>query len=94
MRISSEQIDLLKERLNYLDADACLYLFGSRVDDNKKGGDIDLLIKSKKLGRAEIRKLRMAFFERFGDQKMDILVDDGKKTNAFIEKIQQDAIEL
>ena len=53
-----------------------------------------LLIKSTTLGRAEIRQLRIAFFERFGDQKMDILVDDGKKTDAFIEKIQQDAIEL
>ena len=94
MRISSAQVELLKKILSGLDANASLYLFGSRIDDKKKGGDIDLLIKSNKLKKADIRKLRIAFFEHFGEQKMDILLDNGKKVSAFIKKIQQYAIEL
>ena len=71
MRLSEEQINVLKDSLKRLDALAKLYLFGSRLDDSKKGGDIDLLIKSKKLNRADIRKLRMDFYRHFGEQKMD-----------------------
>jgi predicted nucleotidyltransferase len=48
MRISHEDVTLIKDVIfKYID-DATVILFGSRVDDNKKGGDIDLLIKTKK----------------------------------------------
>jgi len=94
MRLSNEQIQVLKKTLSRLDSDARLYLFGSRVDDHKKGGDIDLLIESKKMTQADIRRLRLDFFAQFGEQKVDVLLDDGKKAHPFIKKIQQHAIEL
>ncbi len=50
MRISNEEINVLKSKLAELSCDAKLYLFGSRLDDDKKGGDIDLLVLSDKLG--------------------------------------------
>jgi uncharacterized protein len=54
-----------------------VYLFGSRVDDLKKGGDIDLFIKGadeysirrKVLFLAELKK-------RIGDQKIDVVFDN------------------
>jgi predicted nucleotidyltransferase len=94
MRLSQEQINVLKDGLKQLDAMARVYLFGSRVDDSKKGGDIDLLIKSEKLSRADIRKLRMDFYRHFGEQKIDVLLDDGKQSDAFFAKIREKAIEL
>ena len=94
MRLSEEQINVLKDSLKRLDALAKLYLFGSRLDDSKKGGDIDLLIKSKKLNRADIRKLRMDFYRHFGEQKMDVILDDGKRNDAFLAAIREKAIEL
>ncbi len=94
MRIEKEQIALLKKALYDLDKTARLYLFGSRVDNTKKGGDIDLLIRSEKLGKSDIRKIRMAFYQQFGEQKLDILLDNGKQHNPFIDKIKQQAVEL
>ena len=34
------------------------------------------------------------FFARFGEQKLDIVVDNGKDNLAFIRMIRQEAVEL
>jgi len=84
MRLSEEEIGVLKDALNRLDREAELYLFGSRLDDRTRGGDIDLLIRSLKLGRKELRRIRLDFFARFGEQKLDLLLDDGHNDDPFI----------
>jgi predicted nucleotidyltransferase len=48
MRLEKDQIEVLKNKLSELSSNAKLYLFGSRIDDTKKGGDIDLLVVVKK----------------------------------------------
>lgn len=51
-----------------------VYLFGSRVDDGKKGGDIDILVLSdKKLHHTDLFKMKQLFFSKFGEQKMDVV---------------------
>lgn len=46
MRLRENEITIIKDTIkNYLD-DAIIYLFGSRIDDTKKGGDIDLFVIS------------------------------------------------
>ena len=94
MRLKQNEVTLLKEKLASLSKEAKLYLFGSRVDDNKRGGDIDLLVVSKKLTKRDLRHLRLAFFKVFGEQKIDILLDDGSFVNPFHKIISQKAIEL
>lgn len=94
MRLSNKEIKILKNKLFELSKDAKLYLFGSRVDDNKKGGDIDLLVVSDKLDKKDLRKLRIEFFNHFGEQKLDIVLDDGKFTNPFSKLIFNKAIKL
>lgn len=51
MRLSENEIEVLKSKLKELSSTAKIYLFGSRVEDNKKGGDIDILILDDKLGK-------------------------------------------
>ena len=47
MRITKKQIQLITKTVSHLaGADAEVYLFGSRLDDQMKGGDIDLFIES------------------------------------------------
>ncbi len=94
MRLSSSEIEIIKKSLKDLDKDAEIYLFGSRVNDKLKGGDIDLLVISKKLNRRSIRPLKHKFFENFGEQKIDIIIDNGEMADPFIKKIYQNAITL
>ena len=94
MRISREEIEVLRKTLAELDIEARLYLFGSRVNDEKKGGDIDLLIVSKKITKMDLRKIKREFFNKFGEQKIDIVLDNGEFNNAFAEKIIKEAVEL
>lgn len=94
MRLSDTEVLLLKKELFELSTEAKLYLFGSRTDDAKKGGDIDLLIVSKTLLKKDIRVLRQKFFQHFGEQKLDIILDTGDFNDPFVKKIVQDAVPL
>jgi uncharacterized protein len=56
--------------------DAKVILFGSRVDDTKRGGDIDLLVECPHpIANAGLAAARMAarIQLRLGEQKIDIL---------------------
>ena len=94
MRLTIDERRLLKEKLASLSQEAKLYLFGSRVDDAKRGEDIDLLVVSSDLTKKDLRKLRVAFFKDFGEQKLDILLDDGTFTNPFHKMIFKKAVLL
>jgi len=94
MRLSSKEIRILKETLFKLSPKANIYLFGSRIDDSLQGGDIDLLVVSDCLTKKEIRLLRIEFFKYFGEQKIDILLDDGLFKPIFHRIIMQKAQQL
>lgn len=86
MRLTMEQIATLKAAAaEFFGADASLLLFGSRADDSKRGGDIDLLIETSKSDVAEIVRSEIAFLARvkmkLGDQKIDLLVDYPARRN-------------
>lgn len=46
MRLEGKEISIIKENILQSLDDAKFFLFGSRVDDNKKGGDIDICIET------------------------------------------------
>ncbi len=94
MRLSKQEIDLLKTKVKSFSKNAKIYLFGSRVDDTKKGGDIDILILSNDLSKKDIRKIRVEFFKQFGEQKLDILLDDGSLKDTFTKLVFKKAILL
>jgi len=94
MRLSKEKVDFFKKTILNISKDARLYLFGSRVDNNKRGGDIDLLIVSKELTKRDLREVRVKFYKHFGEQKVDIILDDGSFKDPFIKIIKNKAIAL
>ena len=44
MRLSKNVAEQIKKAFNKVFPNGKIYLFGSRTDDNQKGGDIDLFI--------------------------------------------------
>ena len=44
MRLKQNEIKIIKDTILNIFKDSTIYLFGSRVDDTKKGGDIDIFV--------------------------------------------------
>ena len=80
MRLRQEDRHAIIKAVTGLDPAARVYLFGSRVDDHAKGGDIDLLVFSEKLGWKDKLTLKKAIFSEVEEQKIDIvLTRDGSE---------------
>lgn len=74
MRLKDYERAAILTTVKYFDSNARVYLFGSRVDDTKKGGDIDLLLMSGKITADTKRAIKMKLYETLGEQKIDIVV--------------------
>lgn len=74
MRISTLEIDNLLRSVKSIDRNALVYLFGSRTDNHKKGGDIDIAILSKLVNIKEKIEIKYNFYQAFGEQKLDLLI--------------------
>jgi predicted nucleotidyltransferase len=78
MRLTADQINTIKHNTHQIfGANARVYLFGSRVDDHAKGGDIDLFIElpeQRDKPLALLLKLNGALQQALGMQKIDIII--------------------
>lgn len=74
MRITNRERQAIKDVITQLDPKAKVFLFGSRTDDNSRGGDIDLLILSGIISERNRREIRVSLFEQIGEQKLDIVI--------------------
>jgi predicted nucleotidyltransferase len=93
MRITKEQQEYFKNAIKNKSDE--IYLFGSRVDDNAKGGDIDVFILSKqKYSLDDLRDIKLNFKKIFGWQKLDLLNWSFDEENTFKNLIIDDAIKL
>ena len=95
MRLDKQKAKVLKSLiLKYL-PNSDVYLFGSRADDAKKGGDIDILILSDRvLKRKEKASIEFAFFQKFGEQKLDLVSYRHDETSPFKEIALDEAVVL
>jgi len=93
MRLSEKEKVNLLNSIHYWDKDAKVYLFGSRTNDNKKGGDIDLAVRSNRIGLKEKIDIKLKFFEEFGEQKID-LFEFNDESNTFWNVIKEHTLLL
>ena len=95
MRISQSIRFFLKEQAVIVSKNAKIFLFGSRIDDQKKGGDIDILILSEeRIPSKFLRKIRIEFYKKFGIQKLDLINFTFDEENSFKNLILDEAVEL
>jgi len=81
MRITAKEKSVICQAIHALDSEALIYLFGSQVDDQARGGDIDLLILSDTLRFQDLLKLRRVILDQIGWQQLDILIKTRSELN-------------
>ncbi|MBC7495022.1 MAG: nucleotidyltransferase domain-containing protein [Flavobacterium sp.] len=94
MRISEIEKTTIVNAILEKDKNAQIFLFGSRTDDFKKGGDIDILVQSDEIGLLEIVKIKSNIFKNIPEQKIDLLVSKSNETNHFVDFISNQLISL
>lgn len=96
MRLKTEDIKIIKSTLLSKLSDAKIFLFGSRVDDEKKGGDIDIYVKTSTITTLKDELRLLTQLERNGiSRKIDLIIDSPKKNRqSFFNSIKNEAIAL
>jgi len=96
VRLSSGQIDCIKKVVaKYSGAGTRVYLFGSRLDDGARGGDVDLLIETAlAVPRLQQAQMKSALESELG-LPVDILVTVAHSSgSAFETMIKKQAVPL
>lgn len=75
MRLSKQYVDVIKKNFRLFFKNGDIFLFGSRVDVSKKGGDIDLYLAVD--DHQNLFEKKIKFLSRIkrelGDQKIDVV---------------------
>lgn len=102
MRLTTKEVNSLKSVLAEAlhDVKYQVFLFGSRTDDLKKGGDIDLLLKISEDDFSKVYQMKSALrFElenAVGDQRVDLTLATSVRIekDVFLQSIAADLVEL
>jgi len=94
MRLTSNQVQAIRQTAHRVLGDgARVTLFGSRTDDRKRGGDIDLMFETPtSLGnRSAVQgQLYVALIRQLGDRKIDILLKDADTPEAPVMRVARE----
>jgi len=90
MRLTQHELISIQKAFKEVFQDGDIYLFGSRVDDEKKGGDIDLYIDLGYTIDIEIMmkkktQFKLKLYDFIGEQKIDVVISTDKSRS--IEKV-------
>jgi predicted nucleotidyltransferase len=96
MRISEYERETIVRAVESVDRDASVWLFGSRADDKKKGGDIDIAVLSDKIhdNTTEELKIKRFICDNIGEQQIDIVSSGPDKQNTFFRLAVKEGIKL
>ncbi len=74
MRVSNYLRETILKAINKSFGACEVVLFGSRVDDNKRGGDFDIAIKSN-ISKQEFREAKVQFFKQLVLNDLSLPID-------------------
>lgn len=95
MRLTEPQRAIIKQTLlKHFGAASELRLFGSRVDDNARGGDIDLYIEPEIQRADDIVEAKLnalvELHRQLGEQKIDLVINRKQGTNLPIYQVAKE----
>ncbi|HBA67486.1 MAG TPA: DNA polymerase III subunit beta [Methylococcaceae bacterium] len=95
MRLDKFQRHALKQALRHLNPGDEAFLFGSRVNENARGGDVDVLIFSRQPSFELSRKITRDYFKNC-EEKIDVVVINPQamteEQSLFVKSIDREAI--
>ncbi len=94
IRLTPKEIAIISDTIYGFDKNANIFLFGSRTDTSKRGGDIDLLIVSDKIFYEERRKIKLELVKKLGDRKIDLIISDNPYKNNFTQYAYKHGVKL
>lgn len=97
MRLTESEKRIIKAAAkNLFGTNVKIFLFGSRVNDSQKGGDIDLYIETEKHALLQDKISFLSLLKwNLGDQKIDVVVNAPNKNDQNIFHIaRQTGVEL
>jgi predicted nucleotidyltransferase len=74
VRLNENERQAILGAIGTQDPQADVYLFGSRVDDSARGGDIDLLVLSRRIDLMAKLDILGDLHRRLGERKIDLVV--------------------
>jgi predicted nucleotidyltransferase len=93
MRLPDTEKDAIVRAVQAVDPEAKVYLFGSRTDDTKRGGDIDVLILSRTITLEDKLDIKASIFETIEEQKIDLIVA-ADASQPFVQMVLENGQEL
>jgi len=100
MRLSQREINAIKEAVQRnFGEESTVFLFGSRIDDNERGGDIDLLVQTDLTGTLlqEAKFKTMSDIQiSIGEQKIDMVTvsPHAEEYSDIVEEALQTGVQL
>ena len=96
MRLLQSDVDIIKTILLSKISDAKIFLFGSRVDDSKRGGDIDIFVNTLQNITLRDELSLLSSLEIKGiSRKVDLIIQTPTKQKIdFFKSIEKEAIVL
>jgi predicted nucleotidyltransferase len=93
VRLTYKEKEIIKSECKKIFGECEIYIFGSRIDDNKQGGDIDIYIIPKNKDNLFSKKAKLRFFlEEKLFKPVDVIISRDK--NRLIEKEALKGIKL
>lgn len=95
MRHSRNELEAIREKLQKLFPDGHGFLFGSRSDNNRRWGDIDILVLTSQPVPDQLRRIVLLELEdRLGEQRIDLLVTPHQPEQPFVRQILPNCVPL
>lgn len=101
MRLTDGQRLAIREAITrHFGAEARVQLFGSRVDDSRRGGDIDLLVEIQSLDpdsqEAVTRKLRAIaeIQSKIGERKVDLVIANATSEKEVVRQARKQGVRV